>query len=147
MGKQNLGRGTVSVGNKSSSGSVREESVNDENLSLSRIFLCGPGGLVTYILHIYILNAYIQCNYALAHKHLEELLLYFKGFQSTNLGNITDISGRLGTTLIFKIITNVFMKYRLFFQVDWIKSHEKDVEMEAKSTHSRMFRVSIPIIF
>lgn len=39
-----------------------------------------------------------KSNYALAHRHLEELLLYFKGFQSANLGNITDISGTLGAT-------------------------------------------------
>lgn len=80
------------VWNKSSNGRVREESLDDENLSLSRIFLCGPGGLVTHILHIYVLNAYIQCNYALAHKHLEELLSHFKGLQSVNLGNSTDVS-------------------------------------------------------
>lgn len=102
------------VQNKSRDGSIREESLNDENLSLSKIFLCGPRGLVTHILHIYILYAYIQCNYALAHKHLEEFLLHFKGFQSANLGNTTDISGRLGDTLIFKIIANAFMKERLF---------------------------------
>lgn len=54
-------------------------------------------------MHIYILNAYIQCNYALAHNHLEEFFLHFKGFQSANLA-----------TLIFKIIANDFMKERLF---------------------------------
>lgn len=95
--------------------SVREESLNDENLSLNRIFLCGPGGLVTHILHIYILNTYIQCNYALAHEHFEEFLLHFKDFQSANLGNITDMPGRLGATSVFEIIANTFRKERPFF--------------------------------
>jgi len=69
---------------------------------------------VTHILHIYIVTAYIQHSYTVAHKHLVEFLLHFKGFQNANLASITDMSGRLGATLVFKIIANAFVKQVLF---------------------------------
>lgn len=102
------------MGNRGSNESVRAESLNEENLSLISIFLCGPGEFVTHTLHIHIIITYIQCNYAVVHKRLEDFLLHFKVFQNANLGNTTDMSGRLGATLVFNIIANAFMKQILF---------------------------------
>lgn len=100
------------VWNKSSNGSVREETLNDENPE-QNFSLWSRRSCHTYIAHLYFKCIY-KCNYVLAHKHLQEFLLHFKDFQSANLGNITDMTGRLGATSVFKIIANACLKERFY---------------------------------